>query len=164
MRSHPELDYPAPHGILPMLELRSQLPYFMRLKTARESHEQKIEATSFLRNPGLAGAGQASQRWNGVASSLLHIMKTTVRATAPVCLPDPEIPDLDITAALILSGILEPLFDLPLEQACAEASGLHELLRHHPALKQECSALHSLAEAEQVLCRFTWATNKRFNS
>ena len=164
MRSHRQLHYSDPHGILAVLERQIRLPHFKALKKGRESHEQKIEATSSLRNPGLAGAGQVFVALGGGGFLFDTQMKNNVRATAPVCLPTPEIPELDITAALVLSEILDPLLGKPLDQASAEAAGLHELLRHHPALRRETAALSSLVEAAELLSQFNWTTAKRFNS
>ena len=163
MRFHWQLDYSDPHGILAVLVLRSQLPYFKRLKTARESHEQKIEATYPYRTRVLPGRDKRLSA--GMGGLLFDTpLKNNVWAIAPVCLPTPEIPELDITAALVLSEILEPLFGKPLDEAKSEAAGLHELLRHHPALRRESAALISLAEAADQLSHFSWTTAKRFNS
>lgn len=135
MRSHRQLDYSDPHGILAVLVRKSQLPYFKALRKGWESHEQKIEATSSYATRVLPGADKCL-RTGGGGFLFDTQMKNRVRAIAPVCLPAPEIPELDITAAIVLSGILNPLLGLPLDQASSEAAGLHELIRHHPALRR----------------------------
>jgi hypothetical protein len=91
-------------------------------------------------------------------------MKNTIRAYVPVCPPAPEIPELDITAALVLSEILDRLLGKPLDEASSEAAGLHELLRHHPGLRRECAALSSIVDAAELLTQFHWDTQRRFNT
>ena len=74
--------------------------------------------------------------------------------------PTKTTPQLDSTAAVILSEIMEPFHEMSLEDAASSYYGLGRLIEHHPALQRESRAMLQLSQSEDVIKQFLLAMEK----